>query len=199
MRATSIKIIKKACETSKPLKLFLTKLRIWYWLFIPALLDTFAVRSKLNFSLKIHCMCTLMFVLTLSYDLNVWLIIWVCYRKVEAVLVTAFVSFLSPAMLNPSRNSNRNKTSTRYKIEFWRVSTANQATLIKTCANLQIFNCFLPTKLWSVFSNTCPSPDIFICTYTHVHVHVRTNTTSITSSGICNLWAVLSTPESMNN
>ena len=59
---------------------------------------------------------------------NVWLIMWACCRKVEAVLLAAFVSFLSPAMLNPSRNSDRNKTSTRYKaiIQFLRLSIANQ-------------------------------------------------------------------------
>ena len=50
---------------------------------------------------------------------------WVFSRKVEAVLLATSVSFLSPAMLNPS---DRNKTSTRYKaiIEFWRHSIANQ-------------------------------------------------------------------------
>ena len=63
---------------------------------------------------------------------------WVCSRKVEAVLLAASVSFRSPAMLNPSRNSDKNKTpcrnsdknktSTRYKaiIQFWRLSIANQ-------------------------------------------------------------------------
>ena len=59
---------------------------------------------------------------------------WVCSRKVEAVLLAAFVLyvFLSPAMLNPNtcRNSDRNfmYTSTRYKaiIQFWGLSIANQ-------------------------------------------------------------------------
>ena len=53
-----------------------------------------------------------------------------CSSKVDVVLLTASVSFLSPVMLhvNPSRNSNRNKTSTRYKatIQFWRLSITNQ-------------------------------------------------------------------------
>ena len=45
-----------------------------------------------------------------------------CSRKVESVLLAASVSFLCPAMLNPFRNSDRNKTSTRYNaiIQFWR-------------------------------------------------------------------------------
>ena len=63
------------------------------------------------------------------YTLNVWLIIWVCSKKVDACRVAvASVSFLSPAILNLSRNSNRNKTSTRYKviIQFLRHSIANQ-------------------------------------------------------------------------
>ena len=47
--------------------------------------------------------------------LNMWLIIWACSSKVEAVLLATSVSFLSPAMLNPSRNSDRNKTSICYK------------------------------------------------------------------------------------
>ena len=44
------------------------------------------------------------------------------------MLLAAFVLFLSPAMLNLDRNSNRNNTSTRYKaiIKFWRLSIANQ-------------------------------------------------------------------------
>ena len=61
--------------------------------------------------------------------------------KVEAVLLAASVSFLSPAMLNPSRNSDRNKSSTHYKaiIQLWRLSIANQGKSIKTHVNLQIF------------------------------------------------------------
>ena len=60
-------------------------------------------------------MPTLMFVHAHWYTLNVWLIIWACSSKVEAVLLAASVLFLNPAMLNPSRNSDRNKTSIRYK------------------------------------------------------------------------------------
>ena len=67
------------------------------------------------------------------------------FKKVEAVLLAAFVSFLNiQMMLNPSRNSNRNKTSTRYKaiIQFWRLSIANQGKSNidkKTRANLRTF------------------------------------------------------------
>ena len=78
--------------------------------------------------LKLHChvhinVCT--YVHAHLCNLNVWLMMWVCSRKVEAVLLAASVSFLSPVMLNPS--SNRSKTST-YKaiIQFWRHSIANQ-------------------------------------------------------------------------
>ena len=46
---------------------------------------------------------------------NVWLIMWVCSSKGEDVLLAASVSFLSPAMLNSSRNRDRNKTRTGYK------------------------------------------------------------------------------------
>ena len=58
---------------------------------------------------------TLMFVDVHLCILNMWLIIWACSSKVEAVLLATSVSFLSPAMLNPSRNSDRNKTSICYK------------------------------------------------------------------------------------
>ena len=44
-----------------------------------------------------------------------WLIMWACPSKVEAVLLADSVSFLSSVMLNPSRNSDSNKTSTHYK------------------------------------------------------------------------------------
>ena len=50
-------------------------------------------------------------------------IMWACSIKVEAVLLAASVSFFCPVMLNWSRNSDMNKTSTRYKviILFWRL------------------------------------------------------------------------------
>ena len=75
---------------------------------------------------------------------------WVYSSKVEDVLLAASVSFLSPAMLNLSRNSDRNKISTRYKaiIQFWRLSIANQGesnidkTLLKTHANLRSLQSF---------------------------------------------------------
>ena len=54
------------------------------------------------------------------------------------------VSFLSLVMLNLNRNSNTNKTITCYKaiIQFWRhtIAIKVRATLIKTCANLQIYS-----------------------------------------------------------
>ena len=56
------------------------------------------------------------------YTLNVWLIMWVCSSAVEAVLLAASASFLSPATLNPSRNSDRNKYLI---IQFLRFSIAN--------------------------------------------------------------------------
>ena len=79
-------------------------------------LRSFATHSKLNFSLQSFAATpTLMFAHAHSCNLNVRSIMWACSIKVEAVLLAASVSFLCPAMLNPSRNSDRNKTSTRYK------------------------------------------------------------------------------------
>ena len=79
-------------------------------------LRSFGTHLKLTFSLRSFTATpTLMFVHAHLCNLNVWSIMWACSRKVEAVLLAAFVSFLCPAMLNPSRNSDRNKTSTRYK------------------------------------------------------------------------------------
>ena len=92
-------------------------------------LRSFATHSKLNFSLRSFAATpTLMFAHAHSCNLNVWSIMWACSIKVEAVLLAASVSFLCPAMLNGSRNSDMNKTSTRYKaiILFWRLSIANQ-------------------------------------------------------------------------
>ena len=86
---------------------------------------------------------------------------WVCSRKIEAVLLAASVSFLSPMMLNSSRNSNRNKTSTCYKaiIHFWRHSIANHGknNIDKNmCKALNICS-FLLRKLRMLFSNLCPA------------------------------------------
>ena len=64
---------------------------------------------------KLAATPTLMFAHVHVYNLNVWLIMWACSRKVEAVLLAAFVLFLSPAMPNLDRNTDRNNTSTRYK------------------------------------------------------------------------------------
>ena len=69
------------------------------------------------------------------------------FDEVEAGLLAAFVLFLSPAMLNLARNSDRNKTSTRYKaiIQFGRLSVTNQGKSNidkKTHVNLRKFVCF---------------------------------------------------------
>ena len=62
------------------------------------------------------------------YDLNAWLIMCVCSRKVEAVLLAVFVLFLSPTIHNLDRNSDRNNTSSCFKaiLQFLRLSIANQ-------------------------------------------------------------------------
>ena len=75
------------------------------------------------------CICTCMYVLYIQcilgvgkglkiqvhfYNLHVRLIMWACSRKVEAVLLAAFILFLSPAMTNLDRNSDMNNTNTHY-------------------------------------------------------------------------------------
>ena len=105
----------------------------------------FAADWKLNFSIRSFAATpTLMFAHSHFCNLNVWLIMWGCSRKVDTVLLAASVSFLSPVMLNPSRNSDRNKSSTRYKaiIQFWRHPIANQCKNNITCVNVQIFILF---------------------------------------------------------
>ena len=105
----------------------------------------FAAHSKLNFSLQSFTATpTYRYMFALVQSKCV--IMWACSRKVEAVLLAASVSFLSPAILNPSRNSNRNKTSTHYKaiIQFWRLSMANQGKCHidkNTCEPLNICFC----------------------------------------------------------
>ena len=94
---------------------------------------SFTTHSKLNFYLKsFAAMPTLMFVHAHFYNIKVWLIMWECSRKVEAVLLAVFVLFLSPAMFNLDRNTDRNNTSTSYTckttIQFWRLSIVNQST-----------------------------------------------------------------------
>ena len=78
---------------------------------------------------------------------------WTC--TVEAMLLAASVSFLSPAMLNP----NRNKTSTCYKaiVQFWRLSIANQGK-----SNIDKNTCE-PSNLLSL--NACTIPDFIKFTY----------------------------------
>ena len=66
-------------------------------------LHSFATHSKLNFSLRSFAdPLTFMFVHVHLYNLNVWLIMWACFRKFKALLLAAF---LSPVMLNPIRNT----------------------------------------------------------------------------------------------
>ena len=60
-------------------------------------LRSFTMHLKLNFSLRsCTAMPTIMFAHVHLYNLNVWLI-WAYSRKIEAVLLAASVSFLSPA------------------------------------------------------------------------------------------------------
>ena len=135
-------------------------------------LDSFAVHSKLNFSHRSFAGTpTLMFAHAHLYNLNEWSIMWACSRKVEAVLLAASVSFLSPAMLNPSRNSNRNKTSTRYKaiIQFWRYSIANRSknNIDKNTCKPSNIRPFLLTKLRILFCNLHPNPNII---YIYIYI-----------------------------
>ena len=131
-------------------------------------LCSFAVHSKLNFSLQSFAATpTLMFAYAHLCNLNmyVWSIMWACSRKVEAVLLAASVSFLSPAMLNPSRNSDRNETSTHYKaiIQFWRHSIANKgkSNIDKNTCEPSNIRLFLLMKLRMLFCNLCPSPSMY--------------------------------------
>ena len=155
--------------------------------FEPSNLRSFATHSKLNFSLRSFAATpTLMFAHAHSCNLNVWSIMWACSRKVEAVLLAASVSFLCPAMLNRSRNSDMNKTSTCYKaiILFWTLSIANQGktNIDKNTCEPSNLRSFLLTKLRRPFFHLRPSPSLYMClhvfvtlytnTIAHVHVHV---------------------------
>ena len=67
-------------------------------------------------------------------------------------------------MLNPSRNSDRNKTSTYYEaiIQFWRHYIAKQGKSNidnNTCEPSKVRS-FLPTKLRRLFFYLRPSPTI---------------------------------------
>ena len=133
--------------------------------FEPSNLRSFATHSKLNFSLRSFAATpTLMFAHAHSCNLNVWSIMWACSIKVEAVLLAASVSFLCPAMLNRSRNSDMNKTSTRYKaiILFWTLSIANQGktNIDKNTCEPSNLRSFLLTKLRRLFSHLRPSPSV---------------------------------------
>lgn len=94
----------------------------WYTLglekrFESSNLCSFATHSKLDFSLRTFAVTpALVFAhATLLQYIYVWSIMWPCSIKVEAVLLAALFSFLCPAILNRSRNSDRNKTSAHYK------------------------------------------------------------------------------------
>ena len=65
---------------------------------------------------------------------------WVCSRKVKAVLLAAFVPFLSLVMLDLCRNSDGNKTSTHYKaiIQFWGHSISD-VRYVSIYRNIDIF------------------------------------------------------------
>ena len=82
-------------------------------------------------------------------------------------------------MLNPSRNSDRNKTSTYYKaiIQFWRHYIAKQGKSNidnNTCEPSKV-RLFLPTKLRRLFFYLHPSPNVHQL-YMHIYVHVYVNT-----------------------
>ena len=124
-------------------------------------------------------MLTLMFAHVHLYNLNVWLTMWMYSKK--AMLLAASVSFLStPVMLNPSRNSNRNKTSTRYKviIQFWRLSIANQgkSNIDKNMCEPSNIHSFLLTKLQMLFSNLHPSPKYYTLTIEVWQLVIMTST-----------------------
>ena len=97
--------------------------------------------------------------------------------KVEAVLLAAFVLFLSPAVPNLDRNTDRNHTSTHYKaiIPFWRLSIANQgkSNIDKNTCEPSNLRSFLLTKLRRLFSHLRPSPNIcmYVCMYVCSYVY----------------------------
>ena len=123
-------------------------------------LRSFAAHSKLNFNLRSFAATpTLMFAHVQFYNLHVWLIMWACSRKVEAVLLAAFILFLSPAMPNLDRNSDMNNTSTRYKAIIQLEANQGESNIEKnTCEP----SSFLVTKLRRLFSNLHPSPSMYV-------------------------------------
>ena len=125
-------------------------------------LRLFAVHLKLNFSLRSFAATpTLMFAYVHLCNLNMSLIMWVCSRKDEALLLAASVSFLSPAMLNPNRNSKKNNTSTHKAIIYVLEALYSvRATLIKTHANLWILFIFSDKAL---FCNLHPLLNLLYC------------------------------------
>ena len=129
------------------------------------------LRCHANFNV---CTCALC-------NLNVWLKLWVCPRKVEAELLAVSAQIFIQAMLNPSRNSDRNKTSTHYKaiIQFWRHYIAKQGKSNidnNTCEPSKVRS-FLLTKLRRLFFYLRPSPSTYTytCTCTCIYGHYYYN------------------------
>ena len=74
--------------------------------------SNFCLLAKQNFYLRSFAtMPTLMCEHMHFYNLNAQLVMCACSRKVDAVLLAAFVLFLSPAVHNLDRNRDRNNTS----------------------------------------------------------------------------------------
>ena len=98
--------------------------------------------AVLNFSLRIFATTlALMFHMRACLcNLNIWLILWACSRKFEAVSVTFVKSSNSKFM----QKQWQEKTSNHFKtlIQFWRQTIKVRATLVKTPANHQIFDPF---------------------------------------------------------
>ena len=115
---------------------------------------------------------TLMFahMLLCNQNIYVWSTMLSCSRKVKAVLLAASALYLNPAMLNLSRNSDRNKTSTCYKaiIQFWRLSIANQgkSNIDKnTCKPSNIYSFLLTYSFEYCFPASAPP---LVCMYVYI-------------------------------
>ena len=137
------------------------KVRIFEPSFVYCAFEAKFLPSKLRCHAHFNvCTCALC-------NLNVWLTLWVCPRKVEAELLAVSAQIFIQAMLNPSRNSYRNKTSTYYKaiIQFWRHYIAKQGKSNidnNTCEPSKVRS-FLLTKLRRLFFYLRPSPNIYVC------------------------------------
>ena len=119
--------------------------------------------SKLNFSFSsFTAVPKVMFAHVHLCDLNVWLIIWECSRKIEALLLAASIIFLCP---NPSKTGTRLHVVLVIK-QFWKHSVGKIIIDKNMCKPLDI-PLFLLTKLRILFCNLHPSP-----TLQYVHVHI---------------------------